>query len=220
MRARVLAFFIGLASAVFAAGCAGPATSIDAQWVSPSLAGREKVQNVLVIAALRDSTVRRMLEDRTVEALGAKGVKATPSHKLVADGAQVSEAQLRRAVSEAGASYVLMTSISGTSTDVRVTQQMMSGPGWGPGWGWHPGMPPPGWSGMSSFYSASWNRSIAADVRTTQNVHGDTRLFDARSSEVVWSVATRTVTSDASVPRLIDEFSSLIVQRLATDAVI
>lgn len=220
MRARVLAFFIGLASAVFAAGCAGPATSIDAQWVSPSLAGREKVQNVLVIAALRDSTVRRMLEDRTVEALGAKGVKATPSHKLVADGAQVSEAQLRRAVSEAGASYVLMTSISGTSTDVRVTQQMMSGPGWGPGWGWHPGMPPPGWSGMSSFYSASWNRSIAADVRTTQNVHGDTRLFDARSSEVVWSVATRTVTSDASVPRLIDEFSSLIVERLATDAVI
>ena len=55
---------------------------------------------------------------------------------------------------------------------------------------------------MSSFYSASWNRSIAADVRTTQNVHGDTRLFDARSSEVVWSVATRTVTSDASVEAL------------------
>jgi len=73
---------------------------------------------------------------------------------------------------------------------------------------------------MSSFYSASWNRSIASDVRTTQNVHGDTRLFDAKSSEVVWTAATRTVTGYDSVPAMIDQFVALIVEALKKDAVL
>jgi hypothetical protein len=78
----------------------------------------------------------------------------------------------------------------------------------------------PGWGGMSSFYSVSWSRSIASDVRTTQNVHGDTRLFEAKSSEVVWSAATRTVTGWDSVPAMIDQFSTLIVETLKSDGVI
>ena len=156
-----------------------------------------------------------------VGVLAAAGVKATPSHRFLADGAQMTEAQLRKAVSDAGAAHVIVSSISGVTTDVRVTQQMMMGPGWGPGWGWHGGMMGPGWGGMSSFYSASWNRSIAsADVRTTQNVHGDTRVFEANSSEVVWSAATRTVTNYNSVPDMIDQFASLIVETLKKDGVI
>jgi hypothetical protein len=219
MRTRVLAILFALAAAALAAGCAGPATSIDAQWMSPSLGGRDKVQNVLVVAALRDSTLRRMLEDRTVETLAASGVKAMPSHRYFADGAQVSEAQLRKAVADAGAAYVLLTSISGTTTDVRVTQQMMMGPGWGPGWGSQPGMAP-GWNSMSAFYSASWNRSISTGVRTTQTVHGDTRLFDARSSEVVWSAATRTVPGYQSVQIMVDQFAALIVETLRRGSVL
>jgi len=60
-------------------GCAKSPTSIDAQWASPGIASRDRVQNVLVIAALRDSTQRRMLEDRMVEALGAAGTVPPPS---------------------------------------------------------------------------------------------------------------------------------------------
>jgi hypothetical protein len=220
MISRVFVFIVSAAMAVLAAGCATRATSIEAQWASPSLAGRAKVQSVLVVAALRDSTHRRMLEDRMVAALSAAGVKAAPSHKFLADGGQPSEAQLRKAVADAGAAYVILSSISGVTTDVRVTQQMMMGPGWGPGWGWHGGMMGPGWGGMSSFYSASWNRSIASDVRTTQNVHGDTRLFEAQSSEVVWTAATRTVTGYDSVPAMIDQFVALIVEALKKDAVL
>ena len=218
MRARILVYLAALLAAALAAGCATRATSIDAQWVSPSIANRDKVQNVLVVAALRDSTQRRMLEDRMVTSLSAAGIKATPSYRYLPERAQASEAQLRQAVADAGASYVLMSSIAGVTTEVRVTQQAMMGPGWGPGWGWHPGMPP-GWGGMSSFYTASWNRSIASDVRTTQNVHGDTRLFDARSSEVVWSAATTTVTGWDSVPAMIDQFVALIVETLRKDGV-
>jgi hypothetical protein len=205
--------------AALAAGCATRATTIDAQWVSPSLAGRDKVQSVLVVAALRDSTQRRMLEDRMTEALAASGIKAVQSYRYVADRPDVSEAQLRGAVASTGASHVLLSTVTGTTTDVRVTQQMMMGPGWGPGRGW-PNTMGPGWSGMTSYHSMAWSRSIASDVRTTENLHGDTRLFDARSSEVVWSAATTTVTSWDSVPNMIDQFVRLVVETMRKDAVI
>ena len=133
MIARISVFLFSVAAAFIAAGCASRPTSIDAQWVSPSIAGRDTIQNVLVIAALRDSTQRRMLEDRMVEALGAAGVKAAPSHRILADNPQVSETQLREAAAGAGASHILISSISGQTTDIRVTPGMVSGPGWGPG---------------------------------------------------------------------------------------
>ena len=130
MIARNFARLVIVAAALMAAGCASRPTSIDAQWASPSIASRGKVQSVLVIAALRDSTQRRMLEDRMVEALAAAGVKAAPSHKMLADSPQVSEAQLREAAAGAGASHILISSISGQTTDIRVTPGLVRAPGW------------------------------------------------------------------------------------------
>lgn len=219
MTSRVLMFVVAAAAAVLAAGCATRATSIDAQWVSPSIASRDKVQTVLVVAALRDSTQRRMLEDRMVETLGGAGVKAAPSHRYLADSAQASEAQWRAAVAAAGASHVLMTSIAGMTTEVRVTPGMVMGPAWGPGWGWTTPMGP-SWGGMAGYHSMAWSRSIPPDVRTTQNLHGDTRLFEVKSTEVVWSAATTTATGWDSVPAMIDQFARLIVDTLRKDAVI
>jgi hypothetical protein len=218
MIARIFACLVSVAAALMAIGCATHPTSIDAQWASPAIASRDRVQNVLVIAALRDSTQRRMLEDRMVEALGAAGVKAAPSHRFLADSAQVSEAQLREAVAGASASHVLISSISGMTTDVRVTPGMVSGPGWGPGRS--RATMGPSWGGMSAYYNSAWSRSIPPEVRTTQNLHGDTRLFDVASSEVVWSVATTTVTSRGNVPNLIEGFARLIVDTLKKDSLI
>jgi hypothetical protein len=216
---RIRVFLASAAVALCVVGCASNPTSIDAQWVSPSIAGAPKVQNVLVIGALRDSTQRRLFEDRMVEALGAAGVKAEPSHRFLADSAQVTEEQLREAVAGAGASHVLISSISGMTTDVRVTPGMVTGPGWGPGWSRSPAMGP-GWRGMSTYYNTAWARSIPPEVRTTQNLHGDTRFFDVASSEVVWSVATTTVTSRGNVSGLIEQFASLIVDTLKRDSLI
>jgi hypothetical protein len=218
MVARTFARLVIVAAALAATGCASRPTSIDAQWASPSTASRGEVQNVLVIGALRDSTQRRMLEDRMVESLVAAGVKAAPSHIFLADSAQMSETQLREAVAGAGASHVLISSVSGQTTDIRVTPGMVSGPGWGPGrtrttMG-------PSWGGMSAYYNSAWLRSTPPEVRTTQNLHGDTRLFEVASSEVVWSVATTTVTSRGRVPDMIDHFARLIVETLQNDSVI
>ena len=219
MISRVVVYVVSAAMAALAAGCATRATSIDAQWLSPSIASKGKVQAVLVVAALRDSTQRRMLEDNMAQALAAAGVKGLPSHRFVADTAEVSEAQLRGAVAAAGASHVLISSVSGMSTDVRVTQGMVMGPGWGPGWGW-PNTMGPGWGGMTSYHSMAWRRSMTTDVRTTERLHGDTRLFDAKSSEVVWSAATTTVTGWDSVPAMIEQFTRLMVDTLRKDGVI
>jgi hypothetical protein len=66
----------------------------------------------------------------------------------------------------------------------------------------------------------AWSRSIPPEVRTTQNTHGDSRLFDVASSEVVWSVATTTVTNRGNVPAMIDQFVQLIVDTLKKDSLI
>ena len=219
MFARFVASLVAVIAALVVAGCASNPTSINAQWVSPSIAGAAKVQNVLVIAALRDSTQRRLLEDRMVEALGAAGVKAAQSHPLIGDAAELSEEQLRKVVADAGASHVLISSISGMTTDVRVTPGMVTGPGWGPGWSRTSPMGP-GWRGMSSYYNSAWARSTPPEVRTTQNLHGDTRLFDVAASEVVWSTATTTVISRGNVTSQIDGFVRLIVETLKQDSLI
>lgn len=219
MISRNFASVVSVAAALIVAGCATNPTSIDAQWASPSIASRGKLQNVLVIAALRDTTQRRMLEDRMVDELGEAGVKAAPSHRFFAGSAQVSEDELREAVKAAGATQVLISSISGMTTDVRVTPGTVTGPGWGPGWNRGPAMGP-SWGGMSRYYNSAWARSTPTEVRTTQNLHGDTRLFDVASSEVVWSIATTTVTSRGNVTSQIDGFVRLIVETLKKDALI
>jgi len=219
MLASFSRFIVAVTTAVVLAGCATRATSIDAQWVSPSLAGKRDLRSVLVLGALRDTTQRRMLEDRMVDALAAAGVKAVASYKFIPDGGQLNEDQLRKAVAAAGASHVLTSSITGTTTDVRVTPGMVSGPGWGPGRGW-PSTMGPGWGGFASYHNTAWARSTPPDVRTTQNVHGDTRVFDVAKSEVVWSAATTTAIGWDSVPQLMDQFVSLIVGTLKTDGVI
>jgi len=219
MIVRLSGSVAALLTALALAACATRATSIDAQWVSPAIVGKGSIRNVLVIAALRDTTQRRMFEDRMVETLTATGVKAVQSYKFIPDTGQVTEDQLRRAVTASGASHVMASSIAGVTTDVRVTQGMVMGPGWGPGRGWTTSMGP-GWGGMTSYYNGAWTRSISPEVRTTQNLHGDTRLFDAALSEVVWSAATTTATGWDTVPQMIDQFVRLIVDTMKKDAVI
>jgi len=219
MLMRLIGLLGAAVAAVLLAACATRATTIDAQWVNPSVAGKRAVRSVLVIAALRDTTHRRMFEDRMVAELTTSGVNAVPSYKFIPDTGQITEQQLRRAVADAGVSHVLASSISSITTDVRVTQGMVMGPGWGPGRGWSTTMGP-GWGGMTSYYNTAWTRSISPEVRTTQNLHGDTRVFDAALSEVVWSAATTTATGWDTVPQMIDQFVRLIVNTMKQDAVI
>ena len=214
---RLVGLVSAAAAAIVLAACATRATTLDAQWVNPEFVGKRSVRNVMVIAVTRDSTNRRLFEDRMVASLTAAGVKAVQSYKSVPQDGPVSEEQLRRAVTEAGVSHAIATRISNVTTDVRVTPGMVTGPGWGSGFGWDRGWGP-GWGGAAGFHNTMWATSFPPTMTTTQNVHADTRLYDAKTAAVVWTAAT--TTGFDTVPQMIDQFVRLIVDTMTKDAVI
>jgi hypothetical protein len=207
------------AAALGLAGCASTPTTLDAQWVNPQYAGKRSVRNVMVMSAVRDSTNRRIFEDRMVAALEAVGVKAQQSYKFIPEEGPISEERLRAVLTQAGVSHAMVTRIINVSTQVNVSPGMVMGPAWGPGWGWGGGWGP-GWGGFAGYHNAMWATSIPPQVTTTQNLHSDTRVFDAADAAVLWSAATTTATGYNSVNQLIDQFVQLIVSTLTKDGVI
>lgn len=217
---RSSGLLVGVALAALVLGCATPATTLDAQWVNPGFAGKKAVRNVMVMSAGRDSTNRRIFEDRMVAALSATGLKAVQAYKFIPEEAPVSEERLRRAVAQAGVQQVMVTRIVNVSTQVNVSPGMVMGPAWGPGWGAGPGWGP-GWGGFAGYHNSMWATTIPPQVTTTQNVNADTRVFDANDSEVIWSASTTTAAgSSPSMPQLINQFVDLIVATMTKDGVI
>ena len=216
---RLSLFLLAAAAAVLLHGCATTSTTLDAQWVNPQYAGKRSVRSVMVMSAVRDSTNRRIFEDRMVAALEAAGVKAMQSYKFLPEEGPVSEERLRSVVTQAGVTHALVTRIINVSTQVNVSPGMVMGPAWGPGWGWGGGWGP-GWGGFAGYQNSMWATSIPPQVTTTQNVHSDTRVFDAADAAVLWSAATTTSTGYTSVNQLIDQFVQLIVSAMAKDGVI
>lgn len=200
-------------------GCASTPTQLDAQWVSPQAAGKHAVRSVMVMSAVRDSTSRRIFEDRMVGALQAAGVTAVASYKSIPADGPIAEEQLRKMLAQAGVTHAMVTRIINVSTEVHVSPGMVMGPGWGPGWGWGGGWGP-GWGGFAGYHNAMWAMSVPPQVTTTQNVHADTRVFDAADAAVLWSAATTTATGYRSLTELIDQFVQLIVATLAKDGLI
>ncbi len=200
-------------------GCATTATTIDAQWVDPAVLGKRPVRSLMVMSAVRDSTNRRIFEDRMVASLGAVGVKAVQSYKFIPDEGALAEDALRNAVRQAGVTHAMVTRIINVSTQVNVSPGMVMGPAWGPGWGWGGGWGA-GWGGFAGYHNAMWATSVPPQVTTTQNVHSDTRVMDARDAAVLWSAATTTATGYNSVSQMIDQFVQLIVGALGADGII
>jgi hypothetical protein len=219
MFTRRLLLGIAATAGLGLAGCASTPTTLDAQWVNPQYAGKRSVRNVMVMSAVRDSTNRRIFEDRMVAALEAVGVKAVQSYKFLPEDGPVAEERLRGVLRQAGVSHAMVTRIINVSTQVNVSPGMVMGPGWGPGWGWGGGWGP-GWGGFAGYHNAMWATTLPPQVTTTQNVHADTRVFDAADAAVLWSAATTTATGYNTVAQLIDQFVQLIVGTMAKDGVI
>lgn len=219
MNKRITHCLLALAAGLALTGCASTATTLDAQWVNPQVVGKRNVSNIMVMSAVRDSTNRRIFEDRMVAALQAAGVKAVQSYKFIPEEGPVGEERLRGVLKQAGVTHAMVTRIINVSTQVNVLPGMVMGPAWGPGWGWGGGWGP-GWGGFVGYQNAMWATSIPPQVTTTQNVHSDTRVFDAADADVLWSAATTTATGYNSVTQLIDQFVQLIVSTMAKDGVI
>lgn len=208
LRLATLVLLIGLAA------CASP-TVINTQWSDPQFTAKP-IRSIIVFGITNDSTNRRVFEDAMVAQLTAKGVKASPSYRFAPDPGPVSQETMQRAIAESGAGGMLLTRIVNVSQSVRVTPGSNFGPpppGWG-GWG--------GFGGFHGFYGGMWASSfnVPPTITVDENVGADTRLFEAKNFNVVWSASTTTTTGFANSTTLIQQFATQITGAMASDGFI
>ena len=99
----------------------------------------------------------------------------------------VNEAAAQRAAAGARVSHAMVTRITNVTTQVNVSPGMVMGPAWGQAGAGAAGWVPAG-GGFVGYQNAMW-ATMPPQVTTTQNVHADTRIFDASDAMVLWSAA-------------------------------
>ncbi len=208
---RIGSAALAILAAVWLAGCATPATTLDAQWANPQFVGKSPIKSVMVMTVTRDSTNRRIFEDQMVTALMAHGVKAVQSYHYLPNEDRVGEAALKKAVADAGVANVMLTRVINVQEKVNYSPGYMMGPAYGMGWG-----------GFYGYYSGMWAATYAVppQVYTTQSINSDTRVFDVKDGVVLWSAATTTSTGYDTVRQMIDQFVQLIVATLGKDGML
>lgn len=207
-RIRVAHALAGLLAVILVSACAAP-TELVAQWKAPG-AANYRIGAVLAVATIEDSTSRRVLEDRMVAALSARGVKAQPSYPLLPDAGPSSEVALARAIAASGADTVLLVSPGKISRETVVSPGALI-------------LPPMviGPPGLYGHYRGLWAPTyIPPTAFTVKSMLSETRLFDARSQALRWSATTRTDLSETRIDALASQYASLIVEALAKDGLI
>ena len=192
------------------AACATP-TVLNTQWSNPSFSAKP-MRTILVVGITKDSSNRRVYEDAMVAQLTARGLKAMPSYGFAPEPGPVPQEVVQKAIDEFGASGVLLTRVVNVSQSVRVTPGMYMGPPRGMGF-----------SGFYGFYGGMWASSFHSPptITVTENVVADTRLFEARDFQIVWTASTTTSTSGSgSTTALLQQFATLIARALAQDGMI
>lgn len=205
---RVALALAGPFTAVLLSACAAP-TELVARWKSPD-ATSHRLGSVLAVATIDDTTSRRLLEDRMVSALSARGVKAQPSYPLLPDAGPPTEAALERAITASGADSVLLVSTGQRSTETVVSPGAV--------------IPPPmliGPPGFYGHYRGLWAPTyLPPSAFTVTSMMSETRLFDARSKAPQWSASTRTDLSESRLDVLATQYAALIVEALVRDGLV
>ena len=207
-RRRVAQALAAALAATLLTACAAP-TELVARWSAPA-ASSYRLGAVLAVATVEDSTSRRLLEDRMVGSLAARGVKAQPSYPLLPDAGPSSEAALARAISASGADTVLLVSPGKVSSETVLTPGAM--------------IPPPmviGPPGFYGHYRGLWVPTyLPPSAHTVKSMMSETRLFDARSKALQWSATTRTDLTESRLDVLAAQYATLIVEALVKDGLV
>lgn len=211
MLKRTVRTALVLLSALALASCATPATKLNVQWVNPQAVGKREVTSVMVMSVTRDTASRHLFEDRMVAALTARGIKAVPSYRFLPNDDRAEDAAFKKAVADAGVSYVMLTRVISTSQEVHYTPGYTIGPDYGLGWG-----------GFYGYYSGMWASTYTVDptIYTTQRTVSDTRIFDVRDGIAVWCAATTTSSGHRNVEAVIGQFVELLVASMEKDGLL
>lgn len=184
---------------VMLAGCA--TTEPLGEWRQPGFGG--KIENILVIGVTSRSTRRRVYEDKFVEALGAAGVEASPSYRLITSTLKLSRETIEAAIRGQDIGGVLVTHLVGV--DEKQVYQL-----------------PDGDEEARNYFSyrdRAWEQVESGYHRQYRRFTLETNLYDANSGELVWSM--QSVVMDASRPRhVIEDQIRLAVESMLRQGII
>jgi hypothetical protein len=192
--------------AVLLAGCSS--TTIDGSWKSPDYTA--KVKKVYIIGIAKKDTNRRIFEDEFDRQLAAHGVTGLSSYKDMPKSEEIDVAQITAYVKMNGADSVLMTNVTGKRTEEVVNPGRISSYGSGPDYGSRRGR------GYYGNYGSYYNqrRDVVyqpATVTEFQIATVEANLYDAKTTELIWSAQLETVV-DNNIEKLLTEFIETVIK--------
>lgn len=209
MRSHISYARIGLfvTLAWIAGGCASPSpspTKVISSMDTPTT-GRQPVRKVMVVAMLRRPEIRKLIEDEYARQLGAHGVQAVQGYTLMTEPDQVTRERLKQEASRVGADAVLISGVvRREANEVTTPGILVNSRG-----EYRPGYPPLSYE--------AYQQAPETEQQRTNFI--ETKVFDARSNDLLWTAQTETVVM-TDPNRHIPGFVQAIVAQMAKDHIV
>jgi hypothetical protein len=189
-----------LALALLTASCA--TSRITNTWKKPD-APAAAYGKILVVSITTEENVRRSVEDAFVARLQALGVTGIPSYTIAKETQVLSKDEKIALVKKSGADAALVTRL------VKVEKRTQFTAGY--------------YDSGGSFYNSwdgAWSGAyIPPTTYSYDIVFLENKLFDVKSEELVWAVATET-TDPGQLDKEIAGYAKLVVNALKKDALL
>jgi len=201
MVGRIILVIIGMASLLLLSSCAS-STRLTATWYDDSFEQQKILDDVLVIAVVKEETIRRLYEDSFVEKLASKDTRAIASYSLTQPEIQPEEEAIKAAIKEAGAHSVLITRHLTTDTKQHYRPPerytVFADPYYGRMSGYYP-------MAHREVYSPGYNVTVTT-------VYLETNLYDVKTGKLVWSARSESVD-----PKMTKKFLDELVAVFTSD---
>ena len=189
-------------------GCSG-GTEFAGTWTNPDYEGRQKVDDVMVVAIAKNDTHRRIFETEMARELERQGIRAWPSIQFHPAVDQLPEDKAKALIQEHGVEAVIVTrllDIDRKDVYVPPTTYVSSYPAYGsPYYG--------NWYGYYSYgYTVTHDPGYTYEKVT---VVLETNLYDAATGDIVWSGQSNTF-DPSGVEDVIGPTVGIVVEELLT----
>jgi hypothetical protein len=197
---RIILMIISVSSLALLVSCAS--SRLTASWYDDSFQQKKILDDVLVIAVVKEETVRRLYEDSFVEKLASKDTRAIASYSLAQPDIQPEEEAIIAAIKEAGAQSVLITRHLGTDTKQHYRPPER-----------YTVFADPYYGRMSGYYPMAHREvySPGYDVTVT-TVSLEANLYDVKTGKLVWSARSESVD-----PKMTKKFLDELVAVFTSD---
>lgn len=176
-------------------------TTLDTTWKDPDYKGSH-LDNILVIGATKNQTIRRVVEDDFVAKLMAHGAEASSSYKIIPTEDMLDRDVLESKIKTLNVDAVLITRVVERKKEKEVYAS---------------GNRPYNWYG---WYSRSYSYSSSSLYKKEHEVlQIETSIFDTNTGEMIWSALSDTI-KGGSVEVEIKSLTRVIMKSLLDSGLI